>query len=199
MAQVSAERSEPVAAPAANPAPLGLSGFALTTFVLSVVNAGILTGTTDIKIVIGLAFFYGGAAQILAGMWEFRAGNTFGATAFTSYGAFWLAVAISVQQGFIPSHAAFAWFLLGWTIFTGLMFLGTLRSNVALMGVFGLLFITFLLLAINEFQGAPSGNAIGIIGGYFGIATALVAWYTALAGVLASGRATFTLPVGPRS
>ncbi len=79
------------------------------------------------------------------------------------------------------------------------MFLGTLRSNVALIGVFGLLFITFLLLAINEFQGAPSGNAIGIIGGYFGIATALVAWYTALAGVLASGRATFSLPVGPRS
>ena len=75
--------------------------------------------------VIGLAFFYGGLAQLLAGMWEFRTGNTFGATAFSSYGAFWLAVGISVQQNLIPSPTAFGYFLLGWTIFTGLMFLGT--------------------------------------------------------------------------
>src|SRR6266705_1600997 len=144
---------DPAAASIADPAPLGLAAFALTTFVLSMFNAGLVDNKGE-PIVLGLALAYGGGAQLLAGMWEFRAGNTFGATAFTSYGAFWLAVAISVQQVFIPSHAAFAWFLLGWAIFTGLMFLGTLRSNVALIGVFGLLFITFLLLAINEFPGA---------------------------------------------
>src|SRR6266568_8159629 len=192
MAQISAERSEPVAVPTANPAPLGLSAFALTTFVLSTFNSGLIKGP---DMVLGLALFYGGIVQILAGLQEFRAGNTFGATAFCSYGGFWLAVGAILTPAFgiiaayggattANFHAAFAWFLLGWTIFTGLMFLGTLRSTVALIGVFGLLFITFLLLAIDQFQGAPSGNAIGIIGGYFGIATALVAWYTALAGVL---------------
>src|SRR5579872_5698666 len=93
------ERSEPVAATAANPAPLGLCGFALTTFVLSAANAQLFTGAT---IVVGLALFYGGVAQLLAGMWEFKSGNTFGATAFTSYGAFWLAVGASLQLKLIP-------------------------------------------------------------------------------------------------
>jgi len=197
MAQFARERSEPVAAPAvANPGPLGLCGFALTTFVLSSINAGLIPGTDAAKMVIGLAFFYGGLAQLLAGMWEFRTGNTFGATAFSSYGAFWLAVGISVQQNLIPSPTAFGYFLLGWTIFTGLMFLGTLRSNIALMAVFGLLFITFLLLTIGELAGS---NASHVAGGWFGIATALAAWYTALAGILSSTKSVFTLPVGPRS
>ena len=89
MADVSVERAVASAPAIANPAPLGLSAFALTTFVLSAANAGWFTGAS---IVIGLAFFYGGVAQMLAGMWEFRSGNTFGATAFTSYGAFWIAV-----------------------------------------------------------------------------------------------------------
>ncbi len=197
MAQFATERSEPVAAPAvANPGPLGLCGFALTTFVLSSINAGLIPGADAAKMVIGLAFFYGGLAQLLAGMWEFRTGNTFGATAFSSYGAFWLAVGISVQQNLIPSPTAFGYFLLGWTIFTGLMFLGTLRSNIALMAVFGLLFITFLLLTIGELVGS---NASHVAGGWFGIATALAAWYTALAGILSSTKSVFTLPVGPRS
>ena len=197
MAQFATERSEPVAAPAvANPGPLGLCGFALTTFILSSINAGLIPGADAAKMVIGLAFFYGGLAQLLAGMWEFRTGNTFGATAFSSYGAFWLAVGISVQQNLIPSPTAFGYFLLGWTIFTGLMFLGTLRSNIALMAVFGLLFITFLLLTIGELAGS---NASHVAGGWFGIATALAAWYTALAGILSSTKSVFTLPVGPRS
>jgi len=197
MAQFARERSEPVAAPAvANPGPLGLCGFALTTFVLSSINAGLIPGADAAKMVIGLAFFYGGLAQLLAGMWEFRTGNTFGATAFSSYGAFWLAVGISVQQNLIPSPTAFGYFLLGWTIFTGLMFLGTLRSNIALMSVLGLLFITFLLLTIGELAG---NNASHVAGGWFGIATALAAWYTALAGILSSTKSVFTLPVGPRS
>jgi len=191
MAEVSAQRA---AATTANPAPLGLSAFALTTFVLSTANAGLIPGATAAKMVIGLALFYGGIVQVLAGMWEFRSGNTFGAAAFSSYGGFWLALGYSIQNNLIPSHTALGFFLLGWTIFTALMFLGTLRSNVALIVVFGLLTITFLLLTLGEF-----GAGTGVLGGWFGIATALAAWYTAVAGVLAAGPAMFSLPVGPRS
>ncbi len=195
MAQYAEERIAPVTIPAvstvANPGPLGLCAFALTTFVLSSVNAGLLAAT-DLKIVVGLALFYGGIAQLLAGMWEFRTGNTFGATAFSSYGAFWIAVGASVQFGWITSHAAFGFFLLGWTVFTLIMFLGTLKSNGALIALFGLLLLTFLFLTIGEF-----GGGTGTLGGYLGILTALVAWYTALAGVLSSSRSAFTLPVFP--
>jgi len=192
MAQLSAERSgQPAVAATANPAPLGLCAFALTTFVLSAANAGLFTGAT---IVIGLALFYGGLAQLLAGMWEFRAGNTFGATAFTSYGAFWLAVGATLQLKLIPNGAAFGFFLLGWTIFTGLMFLGTLRSNGALIAVFGLLFLTFLFLAIGALGGS---SGLTTLGGWLGILTALMAWYTALAGILASGNNVFRLPTWP--
>ena len=176
----------------ANPAPLGLCAFALTTFVLSAANAKLYTGET---IVIGLALFYGGLAQLLAGMWEFRTGNTFGATAFSSYGAFWLAVGASIQWKWIPETGnAFAFFLLAWTIFTGLMFLATLRINMALIALFGFLFVTFLLLTIGAF-----GGGTGQLGGYFGIITAVIAWYTALAGLLAATPSAFKLPIGPRS
>jgi len=196
MAQFAAERSETAAPAVVNPGPLGLSAFALTTFVLSAINAGLVPGADAAKIVIGLALFYGGAVQVLAGMWEFRSGNTLGATAFSSYGGFWLAVGISLQQNLIPSDRAFGVFLLGWAIFTGLMFLGALRSNMALMAVFALLFITFLLLAIAKLGG---GNGVWMIGGYAGILTAIAAWYAALAGILSSTKSVFTLPVGPRS
>lgn len=205
MAQIAAEQAEATAPAVANPAPLGLSAFALTTFVLSAANAGLFAGTaasgsTAAKganlIVIGLALFYGGIVQVIAGLQEFRMRNTFGATAFCSYGGFWLALGFTLWQGLVPSATAVGFFLLGWTIFTGLMFLGTLRSNVALILVFGVLFLTFLSLAIAELGG---GSTFTTIGGYLGIVTALLAWYTALAGVLASGRATFQLPVGPRS
>jgi succinate-acetate transporter protein len=131
---------------------------------------------------------------MLAGMWEFRAGNTFGATAFTSYGAFWLAVGITLQWKLIPNGTAFGFFLLGWTIFTGLMFLGSLRSTGALIAVFGLLFLTFLFLAIGALGGSSGMTSFG---GWLGILTALVAWYTALAGILASGNNVFRLPVWP--
>jgi uncharacterized protein len=191
MAEVSAQRA---AATTANPAPLGLSAFALTTFVLSSANAGLIPGAGAAKMVIGLAIFYGGIVQVLAGMWEFRSGNTFGAAAFSSYGGFWLALGYSIQNNLIPSQTALGFFLLGWTIFTALMFLGTLRSNVALIVVFGLLTITFLLLTLGEF-----GLGTSVLGGWFGIATALAAWYTAVAGVLAAGPAMFSLPVGPRN
>ena len=193
MAQIARERSEAVAV--ANPGPLGLSAFALTTFVLSCTNAGLIPTLPGFAIVVGLALFYGGIAQILAAMWEFRNGNTFAATAFTSYGAFWLAVGYSIQNKLILSPTAFGYFLLGWTIFTGIMFLGTLRINMALMAVFAVLFLTFLSLAIGELGG---GSIFGTIGGWLGILTALIAWYTALAGLL--GRTgIFSLPVGART
>jgi len=178
------------AAVTANPAPLGLCAFALTTFVLSAANAKLFTGA---EVVIGLALFYGGLAQLLAGMWEFRTGNTFGATAFSSYGAFWLAVGATLQLNHIPNHTAFGFFLLGWTIFTGLMLLASLKTSWALTTVFALLFVTFLLLTIGEMGGSTTQ-----LGGYFGLATALAAWYTALAGLLSSMPSAFTLPVGPR-
>jgi succinate-acetate transporter protein len=202
MAQYAAERSE-AAATTANPAPLGLSAFALTTFVLSSANAGLFKGGA---IVLGLALFYGGLGQIIAGVQEFRAGNTFGATAFCSYGGFWFAYGailipafgiVAAYGGDTPAfHTAAGFFLLGWAIFTGFMFLGTLRTNLALMAVFGFLFLTFLSLAIGELAGAP---AFGTLGGWLGIITALVAWYTAFAGVLASQKSMFTLPTWPRS
>lgn len=208
MAQFAAttERSEPAAVAVANPAPLGLCAFALTTFVLSASNAGFLIPTgTGAEVVIGLALFYGGLCQLLAGMWEFRSGNTFGATAFSSYGGFWLAFGIVLLPGTGILAAlktagvtsdALGLFLLGWTIFTGIMFLGTLRNNLALIALFGFLFLTFLALTIANLGGIAS---FGQIGGWLGIITALIAWYTALAGVLSSSRSAFTLPVGPIS
>ena len=185
----------------ANPGPLGLAGFALTTFFLSLVNAQILT-LKDIGVVIGLAVFYGGIAQFAAGMWEFRSGNTFGATAFSSYGAFWLSFAALLLPGFgaaigVASMTAIGYYLLGWTILTGILMLASFRTNGATALVFILLFLTFLLLAIGDLNGNAN---IGKIGGYVGLATAIVAWYTALAGVLAgvsSGK--INLPTMPLS
>ncbi|HST87848.1 MAG TPA: acetate uptake transporter [Ktedonobacterales bacterium] len=189
--------------PIANPAPLGLSGFALTTFVLSLVNAGILGGKGDNLVVIGLAVFYGGIAQFAAGMWEFRTGNTFGATAFTSYGAFWLSFAALFIPGFGvaagsatgPTNSAIGAYLLGWTVITGLLMLGSFRINGALAAVFVLLFVTFLFLTIGALANSSGWTHLG---GWLGILTAIVAWYTALAGILShvsGGR--MVLPVYP--
>jgi succinate-acetate transporter protein len=190
--------------PIANPAPLGLSGFALTTFVLSVVNTGILV-EKNTAIVIGLAVFYGGIAQFAAGMWEFRTGNTFGATAFTSYGAFWLSFGAILIPGFgvvldtASANSAVGVYLLGWAIITGLLMLGSFRINGALATVFVLLFITFLLLAIGKLTSSgPTASGWTVLGGWVGILTAIAAWYTALAGILShvSG-GKMVLPVYP--
>ncbi len=197
MAEVSAQRTESAAAAVANPAPLGLSAFALTTFVLSAANANLIAAP---NMVLGLALFYGGLVQLVAGVQEFRTGNTFGATAFCSYGGFWLAVGaiFTPAFGILAAYkgaalgTALGFFLLGWTIFTLLMFFGTLRINNALVVVFGLLFLTFLLLTLGALFGAASLN---VFGGWLGIVTALAAWYTALAQI----KSTFTLPLGPRS
>jgi succinate-acetate transporter protein len=191
MADVSVERARASAPAIANPAPLGLSAFALTTFVLSAANAGLFTGAS---IVIGLALFYGGIAQLLAGMWEFRTGNVFGATAFASYGAFWIAVGYSLQNKLIPNDAALGTFFLAWTIFTALMLVGSLRTDGALIAVFLFLTLTFLFLTIGALGGASGMTKLG---GWLGIITAAVAWYRALALVLAGTNSMIKLPLFP--
>jgi len=194
MASTASENAPVVVAPAAptiaDPGPLGLCAFALTTFVLSSHNAGFFAAP---DVVIGLALFYGGMAQLLAGMWEFKTGNTFGATAFSSYGAFWMAVAATLQFKLI-TPGSFGFFLLGWTIFTAIMFLATFKSSTALIVLFGLLLLTFIVLTIGAF-----GVAVGPLGGFLGLATAGVAWYTALAGLLTATKSDFQLPLGKRS
>jgi uncharacterized protein len=212
MAQYAAERAEAAAPAVANPAPLGLSAFALTTFVLSCANAGFIFPAVGVggDVVIGLALFYGGLVQLVAGIQEFRQGNTFGATAFCSYAGFWLAFAViilpptGVAAALVKANAlsqGVGTFLLGWTIFTGMMFIATLRISGALMVVFGLLFLTFLALTIGWIAGAGTDTfkTWVQIGGWLGIATAIVAWYTALAGVLASVNFMVKLPTIPMS
>jgi succinate-acetate transporter protein len=192
-----------------DPGPLGLAAFALTTFVLSVINAGLL-GSTLVKInvatavVVGLAVFYGGLGQVLAGMWEFRNGNTFGATAFTSYGAFWLSFAALLIPGFgikltTILGPALGLYLLAWAIFTGYMAVCATRLNGALLSVFVALTLTYLALAIGQFVG-PNGASPSVwwlIGGWLGILTALLAWYTSMAGVLRSTKGPVQLPIWP--
>jgi len=185
----------------ADPAPLGLIGFATTTLLLSAFNAG-FSGVTPTP-TLGLALFFGGGAQLLAGMWEFRNGNTFGGVAFSSYGAFWLAVWFSLTRDSATvkdflGASNFGWFLLGWTIVTGLYLIGTFRLNYGLVAVFGLLFITFLVLCIGAFSGVAPGAGITAVGGYIGIATAVADYYMALAGILkAVSKGSINLPVGP--
>ncbi|MDR3069339.1 MAG: acetate uptake transporter [Cellulomonas sp.] len=184
----------------ADPGPLGLAAFALSTFVLSLYNAGILEGGRPV--VVGLALFYGGLAQLLAGMWEFRTGNTFGALAFTSYGAFWLAWATWVVWGADKvadaqqASQAIGVFLLAWGLFTAYMTVAALRTTTAVLTVFVLLTATFFLLGIGDFA---ENATIVKAGGFVGLATALAAWYGSFAGVVNSTFSKTVLPVGPRS
>lgn len=182
----------------ADPGPLGLSAFALTTFFLSSVNSGLIPATVE-PVVLGLALFYGGIAQMLAGMWEFVKGNTFGAVAFTSYGAFWMSFWYLVAHTDLTAAGADAskgvgFFLLAWTIFTALMLVASLRTNVVLAGVFTLLFATFVCLT----AGALGGNAgIHQLGGWLGLLTAAGAWYAAFAGIANSTFKRTVLPTFP--
>src|SRR3954452_15823025 len=192
------EATGPTPVPIANPAPLGLAAFALTTFVLSMFNAGLL-GAGGEPIVFGLALAYGGLAQLLAGMWEFRTGNTFGATAFVSYGAFWLSFWAFVQffESKVPTadagHAV-GLYLICWGIFTAYMFVASLRTTMAIATVFALLAITFIVLGIGN-----SGGHSGIIklGGWIGLATAIAAWYASFAEVTNATFARTVFPVRP--
>lgn len=193
MAQIAADRAEAAASTHANPAPLGLSGFAVTTFVLSIVNAGIIV-KTDANF-LGLAIAFGGLAQLLAGMWEFRAGNTLGATAFSSYGAFWISVAVGALTKTLGG-AGYSYYLLAWGILTFVFLLSALKTNGALIAVFLFLTLTFLSLSLGEFATSTTWTGIG---GWLGIITAVLAEYTALAGLLSSGKSAFTLPTWPMS
>lgn len=182
----------------ADPGPLGLAGFAATTFVLSMVNTGLVDKAVE-EAVLPLAMFYGGIAQLLAGMWEFRKNNTFGATAFGTFGAFWLSFAFYVWffAAKVPADAAgsaVGMFLLVFTIFTAYMTVASLRTNAALVGVFVLLTLTFLFLTIGEFAGS---DGIGKIGGWLGLLTAIVAWYASFASVTNSTFKRVVLPVIP--
>src|SRR3982751_2149047 len=162
----------------ADPGPLGLAAFALTTFVLSMFNAD-LVGKGGEPVVLGLAVAYGGLAQLLAGMWEFRTGNTFGAVAFTSFGAFWLSFFVLVQWLVKEIPAADAGnaiglYLIAWGIFTAYMFVASLRTTAAIATVFLLLAATFFVLGIGN---ANDSTDVIKVGGYLGIATAAAAWY----------------------
>jgi succinate-acetate transporter protein len=183
----------------ADPAPLGLAGFALTTFVLSVHNAG---WAPDLAW-LGPALFYGGIAQLLAGMWEFRNRNTFGSTAFTTYGAFWLSLAAFVVLdlfGKIPASVNIAhasgWFLLAFAIFNTYMLLWSAAVNRAVFGVFLTLEITEILLFIGFFASQSAGHGLVMVGGWAGVLTALVAWYASAAGVANAMAQRPVVPVG---
>jgi succinate-acetate transporter protein len=161
-----------------------LAAFALTTFVLSFFNAGLVSEGGE-PIVFGLALAYGGLAQLLAGMWEFKNNNTFGATAFTSFGAFWLSL-FAYEQFFaanVPAANAgdaIGLYLIAWGIFTAYMWIASFRVSVAVNLVFLLLAPTFIVLGIGD---AAGNQTITHIGGVLGIATALAAWYASFAGV----------------
>lgn len=180
----------------ANPAPLGLAGFGFTTVLLNLYNAGLL-GDTSISMILAMGIFYGGLAQVIAGLMEFRRGNLFGATAFTSYGLFWLSLVsilifpqifgISVVDGY--SMAAY---LFMWGLFTLYMFFATLKHDKALQTVFLTLWILFFLLAASEVTGNP---LVKMIAGYEGIFCGLSAIYLSCAIVINDAFKKEILPI----
>lgn len=179
----------------ANPAPLGLAGFALTTFILNLHNAGFI----GIGAALTLGLFYGGLAQLVAGFLEFRTGNTFGMTAFSSYGAFWISLASTVlmeMNKLIAPEALQGWLLatLGaWTLFTFILWIATFKHNKALVTVFTTLLILFILLDIHVWTGS---KLIGHIAGWEGMFCALTAWYLMAAIVINDSFGREVLPVG---
>lgn len=188
-----------VALPAiADPAPLGLAGFALTTFLLSAANAGWMTSATGDSW-LGYAFAYGGLCQLLAGMWEFRNRNVFGATAFSTYGGFWIGLglwALLVAPKAASPAAAdhdLGWILLAFAIFNTYMLLWSTQVNAAVFMVFLTLEATEIVLFISFFATSSGGIKVG---GYVGVVTAAAAWYTSAAGVINGMRGTPVVPVG---
>jgi succinate-acetate transporter protein len=183
-----------------NPAPLGLLGFGMTTVLLNLHNAGFFAFNT---MILGMGIFYGGIAQVIAGIQEWKKGNTFGATAFTSYGLFWLSlVALLMLPGAIagPDKTATACYFFMWGLFTLVMFIGTLKLNRALQVVFGTLTILFFMLCIRD---ATATSAVGFsttfgkIAGYEGIICGASAIYAALAQVLNEVYGKVVLSIGP--
>lgn len=178
----------PLAVKTANPGPLGLAGFGLTTIVLSAINAGVLPHEA-LAAVVPLAFAYGGVAQIIAGILEFKVGNTFGMVAFTSYGLFWWWFALlqwTVGAGWLkaPPPVAGGAVLLAWGIFTFLLWIVTFRMSKAVWSIFLLLWITFFFLAWGDFGYSIGSATCGKIGGHFGLLTGIDALLVAFIEVL---------------
>ena len=203
-AEVTPARTFVDAAKPADPAPLGLAAFALTTFILSGHNA---TFIPDL-IWVGLALFYGGLCQLLAGMWEFRNQNVFGATAFSTYGGFWMSLGIFVTLAVVSKSFAadltganlpnaVAWFLLAFAIFNTYMLIMSTQLNIAVFGVFLTLEATEIVLAFGYFRLAHGHSDSWLhVGGWLGILTAAVAWYTSAAGVVNGMAPRTVVPVG---
>ena len=177
----------------ADPAPLGLAAFALTTFLLSASNAGWAKNTSGLDW-LGYAFAYGGLIQLIAGMWEFRNRNVFGATAFSTYGGFWIGLGLWAELAHASAAAKdVGWILLAFAIFNTYMLIFASQLNMAVF----LVFLTLELTEIFLFIGILGGNAnIVKVGGVIGIITALVAWYTSAAGVINGMKGKPVFPVG---
>ena len=198
------EQVESVAIPVADPVPLGMSALAFTTAVLGCFFAGFIVPPLGpgIRLAVSAALFYGGIVQFLAGMWEFKKANTMAATIFSSYGGFLVALGailipgVGIFGAIVAGtyNAILGLFFLIWTIFTGVLLLGALRTSLALMLVLLLLFVGYLFLTIGQFAGA---NLVLLrIGGWFLILSAVAALYTALAELLRDAHGPFQLPMG---
>ncbi|MER5871865.1 acetate uptake transporter [Streptomyces sp. NPDC002044] len=196
--------TRPEAAPAAasrapaNPGPLGLAAFALTTFVLSLFNSGLVSNAALSAVVLPLALFYGGLAQFVAGVLEFRRGNTFGTTAFVSYGAFWMSFAgyVKFVVPTLPAgqaHIATGWFLIAWFVFTAYMSVAALKLDLAHRALFVVLALTFLFLALGDLTQV---TALGHAGGWLGLLCAGIAWYISFAVVTEETWGRKVLPLG---
>jgi succinate-acetate transporter protein len=185
----------------ADPAPLGLLGFGFTTLMLSFANANLIKVTDGAAVILALALFYGGGAQLIAGLWEFRRGNTLGASAFVSYGGFWLVIWYWFHsEGAAASSNVVAWFFLGWAIITAIFTVASLKTNHALISVFFFLTVTFLFLAFGQWQAggvfSPLNDpGLTKVGGYLGIVTGILAWYTAAATVINSSHKRELVPL----
>ena len=189
------EASRPQAPSLANPAALGLGGFAFTTFVLNVVNAGLLT-RESLGMVLPMGLFYGGLAQFMAGMWDIRRGDVFGGTCFSSFGAFWMGLGVMVileMNGIIAPvpRAGLAVFLLSWGFFTAYATIASLKTSKGVAAIFVALTILFLLLAWGEYN-----PTVKKIAGYEGMLTALIAWYCSAAVLINSTWGREILPLG---
>lgn len=198
---VNDDRSVTAIAAIADPAPLGLAAFALTTFLLSAANAGWMKNATG-DAWLGYAFAYGGLGQLLAGMWEFKNRNVFGATAFSTYGGFWIGLGLwallVAPKATSPAAAGhdIGWILLAFAIFNTYMLIGSSQVNLAVFTVFLTLELTEILLFIGFFGGNGAGMGATKIGGILGIVTAAAAWYASAAGVINGMKGRTVLPVG---
>ena len=177
-----------------NPAPLGLSGFATTTWLLSMINAG-WYAPTAMPMVLGMAFAFGGTAQFVAGLCELPRANSFGFVAFCGFGSFWWSFALFVMFPHLTVPASFVgWYLALWGVFTFFLWIGTFTANRAVSTVFLLLWVTFLFLALGEWTDIILLHRLG---GYCGLATAIAALYLAAAEVINEAHDRVVLPIGP--